>query len=125
MLKYAVLFAITIGCLYILRGFANEGHNLHEYSILQSYEHRLRNAANADQYIIIKNALETQHTVVAFPIRGKETGYVVMLAQAEGDPKTKSLPEVDFVVTESAFEAVKARTKLSPEIEQFILAHIK
>jgi len=125
MLKYVVLFAIVVGCFYVFRGFDNEGLNIHEYSILQSCEHRFRNAPNADQYIIIKKALETPHTVVAFPIKGKEAGYVVMLAQAEGDPKTKSLPEVDFVVTESAFEAVKARTKLSPEIEQFIAAHIK
>lgn len=103
----------------------NESINKREYSILQSYGYEYIDIKNEDLCLAINYAFGTSYTIVAFPIRGKETGYVVMLAQAEGDPKTKSLSEVDFVVTESAFEAVKARTKLSPEVERFIAVHIK
>lgn len=126
MLKYILLCLLVIlsGC-DVISGMVSESHNLSEYSILQSYAHRCIDLENSAQYVIVDHALKFKHAVIGFPIRGKETGYVVMLAQAEGDPKTKSLPEVDFVVTESAFEAVKARTKLSPEIERFIAAHIK
>jgi hypothetical protein len=47
-----------------------------------------------------------------------------MLAQAEGIPKDKAMPETDFVVTQRAFTEIKATTPLSKEIEQFIAAHV-
>jgi len=119
-----ILLVLLSGC-DIIHEMKNESLNKREYSILQSYGYEYINIKNEDPYLVISKALGTSYTVLAFPIKGKNTGYVVMLAQAEGDPKTKTIPSVDFVVTKSAFDAVKARTKLSPEIEQFIAAHIR
>lgn len=125
------MFKQLLACIVLLvngcdgtSAMKNEALNKAEYSILQSFEYEYRGSNNDKPYLVVKNALKTKSTVVAFPIKGKSTGYVVMLAQAEGLPKTKVMPEVDFAVTKEAFEAVKARTFLSPEIEQVIVAHI-
>lgn len=116
-----VLFIVS-GC--DIQGMNNEFANKTEYSILQSYEYEYRDVKNDEPYMVLKNALQTDKTVLAFPIRGKATGYVVMLAQAEGIPKDKAMPETDFVVTQRAFTEIKATTLLSKEIEQFIAAHV-
>ncbi|MDO8370029.1 MAG: hypothetical protein Q7S71_04910 [Candidatus Nitrotoga sp.] len=102
----------------------NEAANKTEYSILQSFESQYSSLKNDKPYIVVKNALGTQATVIAFPIKGKGKGYVVMLAQADGNPKTKMIPEADFVVTSKALTEVKTATKLSAEIEKVIVAHL-
>lgn len=118
-----VLFFVS-GC--DIQGMNNEFANKTEYSILQACESTYQDVKNDEPYMVLKNALQTDKTVLAFPIRGKATGYVMMLAQAEGIPKDKVMsPEEDFVVTQRAFTEIKATTLLSKEIEQFIAAHVK
>jgi hypothetical protein len=80
---------------------------------------------NDKPYLVFKNALKTDATVVAFPIKSKATGYVVMLAQAKSLPKVKAMPDADFVVTQGAFEEVRAATPLSKQVEQFIAGHVR
>lgn len=53
--------------------------NKSEYSVLQSYEYNYREAKIDKQYMIFKRALNTGATVVAFPIKNKSHGYVVIL----------------------------------------------
>lgn len=119
----AVVLLITSGC--DMQAIKNESTNKTEYSILESYEYEYREIENDVPYTIVKNALKTNATVLAFPIRGKAQGYVVMLAEAEGVPKDKALPETDFVVTQSAFTEVKAATGLSKEVEHLIATHVR
>lgn len=103
----------------------NELDNKPEYSILQAYEYDYREVKNDKSYLVFKNALKTDATVVAFPIKNKATGYVVMLAQAKYLPKVKAMPDADFVVTQGAFKEVRTATPLSKEVEQFIAAHVR
>jgi hypothetical protein len=77
----------------------NERDNKPEYSILQAYEYDYREVKNEKPYLVFKNALKTDATVVAFPIKSKATGYVVLLAQTKSLPKVKAMPDADFVVT--------------------------
>ena len=103
----------------------NELDNKPEDSVLQAYGYQYRDVKNDKPYLVFKNALKTDATVVAFPIKNKTTGYVVMLAQAKSSPKVKAMPDADFVVTKDALEQVRAATPLSKEVEQFITAHVR
>ena len=99
--------------------------NKPEYSVLQAYEYQYRDVKNDKPYLVFKNALKTDATVVAFPIKNKTTGYVVMLAETKTVPKVKAMPDVDFVVSQRAFIEVRSVTPLSKEVEQFIAQHIR
>ncbi len=103
----------------------NELDNKPEYSVLQAYGYQYRDVKNDKPYLVFKNALKTDTTVVAFPIKSKATGYVVLLAQTKSLPKVKAIPDADFVVTKDALEQVRAATPLSKEVEQFITAHVR
>jgi hypothetical protein len=92
---------------------------------LQSFERQYAELEHVQPYIVTSKALGTSSTVIAFPIKNKEKGYVVMLAQAQGNPIDKRLPEVMFVVNESTFSKLKSATTLSSEVELLIRANIK
>ncbi len=61
----------------------NELDNKPEYSVLQAVGYEYRDVKNDKPYLVFKNALKTDATVVAFPIKNKTTGYVVMLAETK------------------------------------------
>lgn len=103
----------------------NDFTNKSEYSILQSYEYEYREVKNDKPYMVFKNALKTNATIVAFPIKNKPKGYVVILAQAKSSPKVKFMPDTDFIVSQKIIEEVKAETPLSKEVEKFIAAHVR
>jgi hypothetical protein len=119
----ALLLLVVGGCRSQARN--DELANKPEYSVLQAYEYQYRDVKNDKPYLVFKNALKTGATVVAFPIKSKPTGYVVMLAQAKYLPKVKAMPDTDFVVTQGALKEVRAATSLSNEVEQFIAAHVR
>lgn len=102
-----------------------ESTNKLEYSILQSYEFKYREERNDASYMIFRRALGTDATVIAFPIKDKSKGYVMILAHAGGTPNVKIMPETDFVVTHDSYAALKADVSLSKEVDEFIAAHIR
>ena len=105
---------------------ANELANKPDYSILQAYAYDYREVKNDKPYFVFKNALKTDATIVAFPIKNKPTGYVVILADTKNAPKVKIIPNnVDFVVTQNAFTEVRTETPLSKEVETFIAQHVR
>ena len=95
------------------------------YTILQSYEYDYREAKQDKPYMVFEHALNSNFTVVAFPIKDKPKGYVAILAQAEGVPKVKVSTEANFVVTKETYAAVKAEASLSKEVDEFIAAHVR
>jgi hypothetical protein len=99
--------------------------NKPEYSVLQAYEYQYRDVKNDKPYLVFESALKTDATVVAFPIKNKTTGYVVMLAETKTVPKVKAMPDADFVASQRAFIEVRSVTPLSKEVEQFIAQHIR
>ena len=103
----------------------DEASNKSEYSVLQAYEHQYREIRNDKTYIVFKQALNTELTVVAFPRKDKLHGYVVILAKAKGSPAVKVMPETDFLVTQDAYAAVRADASLSKEVDQFIAARVQ
>ena len=125
MLKKLLLVALPLfgGC--DLSSMNNEAVNKSEYSVLQYYGYEYREAKHDKPYMVFQRALNTELTVLAFPIKDKPVGYVVMLARADGVPKIKAMPEVDFEVTRDAYAAVKTETALSKEVDQFIAARIR
>lgn len=116
------LFALSLALLGGCDAQKNEAANLHEYSILQALEYQYRDLDHREPYLIVPNALGSEATAIAFPVAGSSKGYVFMLANANGAPKDKRLPEADFVVTRGALSAVKRAAQLSPEVESAIAA---
>jgi hypothetical protein len=125
MFKKILLVALPLfeGC--GLSSVNNEAVNKSEYSVLQYYEHEYREAKHDKPYMVFRRALNTELTVVAFPIKENPVGYVVILARAVGVPKIKVMTEVDFTVTKDTYESVKAETALSQEVDQFIAARVR
>ena len=103
----------------------NEFSNKTEFSILEHYEYIYRNADQNKPFMIFEHAMNSDYTVVAFPIKDKSKGYVVLLAKAEGEPKIKVLLNVNFVVTQEAYTAVNRKVSLSKEVDQFIASHVQ
>ena len=103
----------------------DEMSNKTEYSILQSYEYDYREAKNDIPYMIFKKALNTDATVIAFPIKNVQKGYVVILAKSKGTQAVKVMPNTDFVVTQEAYTEVRKQVDLSEDVDMFISAHIK
>jgi hypothetical protein len=125
MLKKLVLVALPLfgGC--DLNSMKNEAVNKSEYSVLQYYGYEYRDATHDKPYMIFRRARNTELTVLAFPIKDKTVGYVVMIAGTQSVPSIKAMPEVDFEVTTDAYAAVKAENVLSKEVDQFIAARIR
>jgi len=120
---WSVLLFLTSAC----NKDANDDElaNKPEYSILQSYEYKYRDMPNDKPYLVEMNALNTGLTVIAFPAQDKSHGYVVMLTNSSRSPDIKVLPDVDFVVTNESYKAVKEQIALSKEVDQFISKHIR
>lgn len=125
MIKKLLLVALPIlgGC--DIEGMRNESANKSEYSVLQYYEYEYRETQHDKPYMVFKRALNSDFTVVAFPLKDKPTGYVAILAHADGIPKVKVTTEADFVVTKDAYAAVKAEALLSKEVDQFVAARVR
>jgi hypothetical protein len=123
MIKKLVLFLIAMigGC--DMQDENNELANKPDYSVLQHYDYVYSKANHDKPYMIFTRALNTDTTVVAFPIKNKPVGYVFIIAKSKYSPFVKYMPEVDFDVTQDAYLAVKDQTSLSGEVEQFILMH--
>ena len=93
--------------------------------MLQYYEYEYREAKHDKPYMVFQHALNTELTVLAFPIKDKPVGYAVMLARAEGLPKVKSMPEVDFKVSMDTYAVLKAEVSMSNEVDQFIASRVR
>jgi hypothetical protein len=121
------MFFAAVGChsRAVSDEAANELANKPDYSILQAYEYDYREVKNDKPYLIFRNALKTGATVVAFPIKNRSTGYVVILAETKHTPKVKAMPQLDFVVTQDAFADVRTAAPLSREVEEFIAQHVR
>lgn len=98
----------------------NELANKHEYSVLQAIAFDLRNKAHDRSYILYRNALDSDLTVIAFPKAQATKGYVALLANAEVPPRDKSVPDEDFIVTAATLAAVRAKVDLSPELDRYL-----
>ena len=125
MLKKLLLVALPIlgGCDF--KAMNNDAANKTEYSVLEYYAYEYHETKHDKPYMVFQRALNTEFTVLAFPIKDKPVGYVVMLARAEGVPKIKVMTEAGFVVTREAYAAVKTEAALSQEFDQFISARVQ
>jgi hypothetical protein len=103
----------------------NDAANKVEYSVLQHFAYEYQDAKQDKPYLVFQRALNTELTVLAFPINDKPLGYVVMLARAEGIPKVKAMPEVDFKVSKDLYAAVRAEVSISTEVDQFIASRVR
>ncbi|MCP1107727.1 hypothetical protein M6G53_20360 [Serratia nevei] len=111
------------GCDFI--GMKSGAINKHECSIVQAVEYNYREVENSAPYILLPKALQTEKTVVGFPLKGKNKGYAVILADAIGDPKVKILPnDVPFLVTKNALSEIREKTRLSDEVDKYLAAQI-
>jgi hypothetical protein len=122
---FLVLFTLfaLVGC--NMQGTSDESANKSEYSVLQAYEHRLRDVEHKEPVMVINRALDTDLTILAFPLKDNPRGYAVLLAKAEGPEKVKVMPAAPFVVTQAAYASAKSQASLSKEVDDFLAAKVK
>jgi hypothetical protein len=120
---FVFLGVVLLGCNDIKKNSPAELSNKQEYSIIQSVEYEYRNVRHEKEYIIFRDALNTKKTLVAFPVKDKNHGYVVILASSCSSPKVKYLPEKDFMVSPSTLEIVFSEVSFSDEVRSFLLSH--
>lgn len=89
---------------------SNEPANKIEDQFLSRTNSSAEKSKMINRIWVFKSALNTNTTVMVFPIKGKLQGYVVMLVKAEGMPKVKIMPDAEFVVTQAYM--MKSRLKL-------------
>lgn len=121
-LTILIFIMIVVGC--DMQDDNREITNKSDYSILQSYEYDYRGANNDKPYMVFDHALGTNRTVVAFPIKNKHVGYVIIIANPTVSSTVKYMPEADFVVTQDVFQTVKSQVSFSEGTEKFISMHI-
>lgn len=102
----------------------DELSNKPEYSLLQSYAYKYSEFRHNQKFLLVKKALGTDYNVLAFPIKNSEKGYVVMLSNAQEDPKGKRIPDKEFNLDTDTLKAVKKSTKLSIEVQKLIKEHV-
>lgn len=124
MIKKYWMFIAAILCGCDGGGMKNEAINKREYSVLQSVEYQYRNKKNENPYFVLRKAIETDLTVIGFPIKGKTKGYAVMLANAKGKPEVKILPDSDFVVTKKSLAALKAEIDISSALDSALASRM-
>ena len=110
--------------------YGKEGfHDKHQWSIIQGYSWKYRDMENSKPYIIEetkigKHVYDNDLPIVAFPIKGKQKGYVAILSRAQGGAMVKALPVADFELTKEIYEEIKAQVSLSDDVDTFIASHI-
>lgn len=98
----------------------------YKYSYIQNYsDFKYKDIDNHQPYLIATH--DKYPPLVAFPIKGKQKGYVVILSQAEemDTDKVKVAWSTDnFELTRAIYEEIKMQVTLSPEVDIFIASHI-
>lgn len=93
----------------------NELATKNEYSVLQHFEYKFRQKDHAQPYIVEADALGSGHDVIGLPIKGRDEGYVWLIAKSEGIDSVIVLPEkTSFTVDESTMRALEKSVKMSP-----------
>jgi aspartate 1-decarboxylase len=104
-------------------GFADR----QEWSIVHIMDKKYEDADNSEFYFIeevdIKN-VNNNSSIVAFPIKGKTKGYVVILSKATVGATVKVSPIVDFELTKEIYEEIKSQITLYDDVDTFIASHI-
>lgn len=98
----------------------NEMQNKAEYSVLQAIEYDLREKPHDRAYYIVRDALESELTVIAFPTLNSDRGYVTLLANSKVPPRDKSIPNSRFAVTLNTIAEIQSQVELSPEVVAYV-----
>jgi|UniRef100_UPI00104ED0EF hypothetical protein len=95
-----------------------------EYSVLQGVEAQERSRLHASTPLIRKNALNSEYDAIGLPSKGRDHGYVWIIANSDTLPEVKLLPEdASFSVTASQLTEISKRVVLSKEVQDYLVAH--
>jgi hypothetical protein len=94
---------------------------LSEWRVLRDAEASHRDAAHDAPALIVQGALESGYTAVGFPARGRDKGYVWVIANPSTDPRVKQLPaDQDFEVSRATLDWLRMQTALDPRVAAYL-----
>jgi len=123
------IFLILILLIYILYNIydkldSDEMQDKYEYSCIESLYYTQNQIDNKNQYQLF-NCENVDLISIAFPIKNKSKGYVIILANTPHKPFIKIFPDnIKFVVKKEWLNQIKSKIKLSIEVEQYLLNYI-
>jgi len=95
-----------------------------EYSVLEGVESQERGRVHAGTPLVRKHALGSEYDAVGLPSKGRDHGYVWIIAKSDTLPDVKVLPEdTPFAVTPSQVADVAKQVVLSKEVQDYLNAH--
>lgn len=113
-----VLASITFDTMFPPEGELAEKS---EWSVLQGMESAHRQAAQSAPALVVKHALNSEFTAIGFPARGRDKGYVWLLANPTTKPCVKQMPhDLDFDVTADVLGWLKGQTNIDPRVAAYL-----
>jgi hypothetical protein len=92
-----------------------------EWSVLQGMEAKHRHSAQSEPLLVVPHAFNSEYTAIGFPARGRDKGYVWLLANPMTKPCVKQMPhDLDFVVSTAVVDQLKRRTPIDPRVEAYL-----
>jgi hypothetical protein len=92
-----------------------------EWSVLQGVEAQHRDTAQSTPALVVRHALNSEFTAIGFPARGRDKGYVWLLANPTTKPCIKQMPhDLDFNVTADVVGWLKGQTSIDPRVTAYL-----
>jgi hypothetical protein len=107
-----------VGCQESEEGFADKS----EFSVLQALEYDYRDAPHSSRVLIQRNAVGSRLDSIGFPIAGRRSGFVWVLAHTESG-NVKVSTEDSFQLSHTELIEVEKHVKLDPKVKKFLEAH--
>lgn len=92
-----------------------------EYSALQSLEFDYRSSEHSKPYIVVNRALGSKYDVLGLPQKGKNRGYVWLIANPDSQPDIKKIPaDVEFVLHKGSLAELEKSVQISPAVRDYL-----
>jgi hypothetical protein len=97
------------------------------YSVLQWQEYQLRQQDTRQPYVFSTETLKSEYNTIAFPLIGKQRGYIVFLANPkDGDP-SYSVPleeDAQFVLDKATFQEIAAKKYVTNRLQEHLRRYV-
>ena len=136
MTKNIVLLLVTLslitGCDHFLQGCTSKCsldqdtlllNDLDEAAYILAYREKYKDMKHDEPYMIETD--DNHPPIVAFPIKRKQKGYVVILTRSKGGHTVKMVPVNDFELTKEVYVEIKKQVLLSHDIDALISSHVR
>lgn len=97
-------------------------NDLDEAAYILAYREKYKDMKHDEPYMIETDG--NHPPIVAFPIKRKQEGYIVILTRSKGGHTVKMVPVRDFELTKEVYVEIKKQVLLSHDIDALIASHV-